>query len=296
MASSVPSPESFIESFPHPIIPKITGLPTYQTLSETKRLLAANAASVASNRGGGSNGYLGIILSPAVYATISATPFDAPAYPGPQPNIPNGSTAAATNTIIRNHTEDMREWRECINLGAALRNQLIDAIEPIYLRSQRNRHTGFAGTNARDLITYLIATYGLISPIDLKRNNDQLNEAWEPNTPFEQLIDQVEEAVDYADAGGQPYTTGQVINAAYTLVFNTGMFFEDCKYWRQKADADKTWENFKIHFNEAHQQQRIQQATMQTAGYHKANQAMQHFPYEETATALANLATATAAD
>ena len=75
MTSTVQTPESFIESFPHPSLPKIIGLPTYTALSECKKALAANAASVASNRGGGANGYLGIILSPAVYATITPTPF-----------------------------------------------------------------------------------------------------------------------------------------------------------------------------------------------------------------------------
>ena len=139
-------------------------------------------------------------------------------------------------------------------------------------------------------------TYGLITPVDLKRNNDQLNEQWDPNTPFEHLIDQIEEAVEYADAGNQAYTNDQILNAAYTIVFNTGMFFEDCKAWRQLPVAGKTWDNFKAHFNEAHQQQHIQQATMQHSGYHKANMAHHAFSYEETATALANLATATAAD
>ena len=297
MTSTVSSPESFIESFPHPILPKIIGLPTYTALADIKKSLAANAASVASNRGGGTNGYLGIILSPAVYATVSPTPFALPIYPGAQPIIPPGTTAANTSAIIRQHTEELREWREYINISAALRNQLIEAIDPIYLRSQRNRHTGYAGVSIRDLLQYLITTYGLITPLDLKKNNDQLNEQWDPNTPFEHLIDQIEEAVDYADAGNQPYTQDQVLNAAYTIIFNTGMFFEDCKAWRLLPANDKTWDNLKAHFTEAHQQQRIQQATMQGAGYHKANNIThQAFPYEETATALANLATATAAD
>ena len=75
------------------------------------------------------------------------------------------------------------------------------------------------------------------------------------------------------------------------LVFQTGLFFDDCNAWRQKPDADKTWQNFKTHFTEAYRQHRLQTTTMQASSYHTAN----HVSHTETAEALANLATATAA-
>jgi hypothetical protein len=295
--TTVPTPEALIESFPHPSLPKIIGQPTYLALSTMKKLIAANAASVPSREGGGAHGYLGMVLSAAVYATVSGTPFVNPNNPGATPIIPGGTTAAATGVLTRTHTEDLRNWKEYNNMQNALKKQVIDAIEPIYLRSLRNRHVGYANHTIRDLITYLIDTYGLITPIDLKKNNDLLNTAWDPNTPFEYLVDQVEEAVEYADDGNQPFTAQQIINAAYTIVFNTGIFFEECKHWRLLPAVDKTWDRFKEHFTDAYHQHRLQQATMQGAGYHKANfLSDQHFPYEETAAALANLATATAAD
>ena len=68
------TPEGIIESFPNPDVPKIEGLPTYESIANLRTLLSANAASVQSGRGGGTNGYLGIVLSDAVYATVSATP------------------------------------------------------------------------------------------------------------------------------------------------------------------------------------------------------------------------------
>ena len=90
------TPESLIESFPNPDVPKIEGRPTYESIANLKTLLSANAASVQSGRGGGNNGYLGIVLSDAVYTTVSATPWVNPPYPGPTPTIPQGATAAVT--------------------------------------------------------------------------------------------------------------------------------------------------------------------------------------------------------
>lgn len=114
------TPESLIESFPNPDVPKIEGRPSYETMANLRTLLSANAASVQSGRGGGNNGYLGIVLSDAVYTTVSATPWANPPYPGPTPVIPAGATAAVTGEIVRQHTENLREWKEYANMEQAL--------------------------------------------------------------------------------------------------------------------------------------------------------------------------------
>ena len=105
MTSSVPSVEDFTNAFPTQLTP-IVGEPTYTTLKTLKDQLKANAASMPTTLDGGNHGYLGLILSPATYATISPTVFIEPAYPGQHPTIPAGTNAANTSTIIRCHTED----------------------------------------------------------------------------------------------------------------------------------------------------------------------------------------------
>ena len=269
-SSSVATPEQLIASFPHPDLPPIEGQPTYEKIAAIKSLLAANAASIQTTRGGGDNGYLGILLSPAVYATINAIPWIDPPNPGATPVIPPNATSAQIGEAVRVHTENLRQWREFTNLQQALKKQLIAAVNPIYFRAIKHRHVGFANHSIREMLTHLIDQYGAITPIDLQNNMADFSKKWDPNQPFEVLIDQIEEAVDFADAGGQPYTAQQIINNAYTIVFQTGMFFDDCKTWRAKPDADKTWQNFKTHFGEAQRQLRLQTATMQSAGYHEA--------------------------
>ena len=103
MTSSVPSVEDFTNAFPTQVTP-VVGEPTYATLKTLKDQLKANAASVPTTLGGGNHGYLGLILSPATYATISQTAFIEPVYPGQHPAIPATINAANTSTIIRHHT------------------------------------------------------------------------------------------------------------------------------------------------------------------------------------------------
>jgi phage shock protein A len=73
-----------------------------------------------------------------------------------------------------------------------------------------------------------------------------------------------------------------------------------CRRWNEKLIIKKTWTQFKCHFAAAHRQHKqMQGKSPATEGYHSANAAVAHTEnqmFEETIGALANLATATAAD
>jgi hypothetical protein len=73
-----------------------------------------------------------------------------------------------------------------------------------------------------------------------------------------------------------------------------------CRRWNEKPLADKTWAQFKAHFSVARRQHKqMQGESATTAGCHSVNAAVGQTEYqmaEATIGALANLATATAAD
>ena len=226
-------------------------------------------------------------MKPADYTSVDATAWADPPFPGAEVDIPAGSTGPEISRLVQTHDAKTREWREFTNLQQALKKMIINNIEPVYLRAKRNRNVGFNNVSVRDLMTYLIEAYGKIQPNDLQKNIERMGKPWDPNSPVELLIDQIEAATEFATEGGQPITDAHKLNTAYTLVFNTGMFFDDCKEWDEKAAADKTWDNFKTHFLKAQQQQRNRQQTMQQSGYHTAN-ALLASQMTETQEALAN--------
>ena len=121
MTSSVPSVEDITNAFPTPIT-KITGEPNYESLKNLKDQLKANAASIPTTLGGGNHGYLSLILSSAAYTTIAANQFIEPVYRRQHPNVPAGTNAANTSTIVRRHTEDLHQWRKFKNVNTALKN------------------------------------------------------------------------------------------------------------------------------------------------------------------------------
>ena len=75
--------QNYIDNnFEFSTLTKIQGIPTYATLKQIKNEIKANASSVQSEQGGRLNGHLGLVLTPAEYALVSATPYVRPANPG----------------------------------------------------------------------------------------------------------------------------------------------------------------------------------------------------------------------
>ena len=299
MTSSVPSVEDITNAFPTPIT-KITGKPNYESLKNLKDQLKANATSIPTTLGGGNHGYLSLILSPTAYATITANQFIEPGYPRQHPNVPAGTNATNTSTIVRCHTEDLRQWREFKNVNTALKNQLLSALDNIYIRALKDRHVGYMNQSIRTILTHLFDNYGNITSLELEDNDTKMHATWDPNSPFDCLIKRIEDDQDYANDGGQPYTAEQLLRIAYTLVFKTGLYFKDCKVWNAHPAAAHTWDNFKTHFQNAQHLLRDQMRTSKQASFHSNLAHHQPLPatqppaeYQE---ALINLASSAAAD
>jgi hypothetical protein len=294
--------DNIVNGFPHPTIVPINGVPTFETLADLNLQLNANAASVQSNLGDGQLGLLFLTVSPAEYTTLSNHAFIPPNNPGSAPNIPGGSTAAQITEFVRQHTSDTKIFNEYLATDKALKQQVIGAVNAMYLRTLRHRITGFANVTTRQMLEHLYAQYGRLSPADLQENDTRLRAQYDPNQPIESFFDQVEDAVALAAAANAPYTSAQIVSIAYNTIFSTGMFSDACRDWRRRPTADHNWVNFKLDFALAHQDLRDSQLTSKQSGYHNANAAYEDHAnaafeqQQETALALANLASATAAD
>jgi hypothetical protein len=140
----------------------------------------------------------------------------------------------------------------------ALKKQIISVFEQMYLDIFNDNMVGYANISGRDMLDHLFENYGNITAVDLE------------------------------------------INFGYAKIFATGHFMSVCRLWNEKHTIEKTWTQFKSHFAAAHRQHKqMQGESAATAGYHSANAAVTHNEdqmAEATIGALANLATATAAD
>jgi hypothetical protein len=149
------------------------------------------------------------------------------------------------------------------------------------------------------MLDHLFETYGKITAVDLEINFEHMRRAWDPQQPVESLFKQIQDCANYSEAGGVLIGHPKQINVGYEKIA-TGHFMGACRRWNEKHAIEKTWTQFKSHFAAAHRQHKqMQGESAATAGYHSTNAAVTHNDdqmSEATIGALANLATATAAD
>jgi hypothetical protein len=264
---------AIVVGFSHPTIPSIVGIPTYNALKDLQLSLNANAASVRSNLGNGLLGLLALTVSPKVHDTLADKPFVVPINPGPTATFPGALTGAQIANIRQYHDELKALFIEYYATNKALKQQIIGAVNKLYLHTLNHHITGFANVTTRHMLVHLYTTHGRLTPADVQNNNAAMKQPYNPNEPIKTLFDQIKESIDIADAAGAPYTPSQIVSILYNLIFATGMFPEACRKWRRRVTNTRTWHNFKADFAAAHQDYRDSQLTLRQSGYQSSNNA-----------------------
>jgi hypothetical protein len=176
---------------------------------------------------------------------------------------------------------------------------ILEAFDDVYLNALSDEVVGYANCTSLDLLTHLLMFYTMIAPTELTQNYERLNTPYDPNQPIETLFQQIQDARAFAVAGRQPYGATMIVNVAYTLVLNTGLYPDACRAWQSRTIAAKTWDQFNIEFATAHREFRLTNQTAQQSGFHSANMMIEQGRAEsmqETSEAIAQLATTTASD
>ena len=223
----VASIDEILKTMPHSFIPPIIGQPTYSSIHEIHQFLSSNAASIQSNLGCGTLGLIYLTLLLTVYATLSATLFVPPPNNGATETTPSTATSFANLLIRWSHNEAQEIFKEYDNTKNELKKLLIDAVDDILLRAIRAWYVGYAKITTHQMITHLYTTYANITPNELIENDARLKTAYDVNQPIERLFEKIEDAIEYANEGHNPYTPLQVVTNAFQLVFHTGMFVQN---------------------------------------------------------------------
>ena len=258
--------------FESPVLTKIHGEPTYETLQVIKNQLKANAASVTSDLGGGANGHLGLICTPVEYATVNVTPYVTPLHPGPL-IIPVGSTQHAATRLREDHHENIRLYRESLDIKMALTKQIVQAIEHKYLNGLRNRVTTTITSTPQDILAYLFSRYGIVEDDYLTEQELKVRDMqYELLDPLVTMYDSIEDLEQLGIAANNPYAPAQLITFALHILKNTRDFEDGLRAWHKRPAVQKTWPNFKTHFEDEHRiLRRVRGTTMRNTAYHQAN-------------------------
>eukprot|EP00957_Ditylum_brightwellii_P097486 7424732-Ditylum_brightwellii.AAC.2 len=135
----------------------------------------------------------------------------------------------------------------------------------------------------------------------LQTPNERMRTSYNPSIPIKHMFKQIDAGQDLATDTRNQYNKGQLIGIAYDLIFYTGVLNNVCKEWRQFLDTTKTWENFKVHFADAHTELQEMQSAAQELNYgagivNNMETETEYGIQEQTANVLQALASATGDD
>ena len=256
--------------FPHVPLTRIHGQPTNSTFRTLRKEIYANARAISSQWGGGQHGHLGLVMPNAEYQARFNAAWDLPAHPGAQPILPANPTAHQINEANRQHRALLDEHRVAEQEKNELQKMLIDAVDTTYIQELDDPDYGFAEVTIQDFLEHLEDRYGKIDHKDLENNREKLKTAWNPDKPIETLWADVNAIRQFAVAGDAEINDATTISLLLMMFDKSGLMGTACDKWRDKADANKTWANFRSHFTEENRR-RVKRTTAAQAGFHGAN-------------------------
>jgi hypothetical protein len=206
----------------------------------------------------------------ADYLARTAQAFIPPVHPGDQPILPPNPTAHQITEINRQFAADLTEHTRYLTVLETLKQQILAAVSPRYVRILSHQTFGFADVSCHDLLAHLHATYGIITNDDLESNRNKLYAAWNPDDPMEDLWIRIQEIQRYATDGLEPITDATVMRITLDVLEKTGVLPDGCNDWRKLVTPASTYAAFQEHFTKANKE-RKRQGTAKTTGFHGAH-------------------------
>ena len=208
----------FTNIFEYPSLPKIHGEPDYKQLKNLKDKLKTNATKIPSELGGGAFSHLGQLLSTTEYANISTTPYVRPIHLGVL-EIPLTSIDCVERRRRNKHKRLIDLFHETVNLENALKKQLTEAIDGLYLEELRDSMTYAILSPISFILAHLITNYGEIEPdtvTEIETNVQKLN--FTISDPFTKLWKEVKDIKQLSTSGTSSYYQTQLINIALHVI------------------------------------------------------------------------------
>ena len=186
--------------FPHPVLTKIVGEPTLESITLQQSKHNGNLASVNSNLGDGLTGLMVISMKPETFTTIHPCPFTIPSNPGLAPD-PDAIAASSSSTkiadIYKAYALQSKMYSEFIEAKRILVKLALESMAEIYYKALNHTHTGYAKVTLRQLLDHLITTYAAIDQCDLENNQEKMTARYDPNDLIETLFEQITDGVAY---------------------------------------------------------------------------------------------------
>eukprot|EP00957_Ditylum_brightwellii_P185348 14113206-Ditylum_brightwellii.AAC.1 len=112
--------------------------------------------------------------------------------------------------LRQTHQADLAPFHTCNNTYTALKNQLLTAVNDIYLAAIKQEHIGYTNCSCGDMLTHLFNTYGTITSTMLRTSAEKMRTPYNPAAPIEEMFKPIDEANNLALDANSPYQDRQL--------------------------------------------------------------------------------------
>jgi hypothetical protein len=234
--------------------------PNYASLVHLQQQLYANALSIPSTRGQGTDGHLNVVTLDARYLAITTEMRSLPANPGPDPALPvrmatreSPHTADEFAKARRVHTRNLLAFQTCATVKSLLKRQLLQTVPSTFLFETMDVELGYAQVSTLGLLEHLYLNYGIVTANELSTNMDNLSRKWDADQQLEDLWAQITRCAAFAK-DHDPITEKTILRVTINNLKKSGVFTQAIQDWRKMREADHTITNMKVSFNLANKE------------------------------------------
>ena len=150
---------------------------------------------------------------------------------------------------------------------------MVKTIDPVYIKTLRNRSTNTTQKDVPTVLDYLFTTYRTIELEILRERKLKVCEmAYDLVDLLVTIYDETKELENLGDTVVNLYLQSQTVNYGLTMIKNMNNFETGIRTWITRPAIEYMWTNFKTYFEEAHRVLRLVRGiTIQSSAYHHAN-------------------------
>ena len=137
------------------------------------------------------------------------------------------------------HDEIRRIYDNIGMMDEDIKNQSIYTVEDTYIKELKNKYTRFLIVTCRYLPENLLDQYVNITIMDLKYNNQWMNELIDTSLTIDKWFERINDCIQCVDYENTPYTVAQVIQKAHHAVLELGLYVNACKELRKISQENK---------------------------------------------------------
>jgi hypothetical protein len=200
-----------------------------------------------------------------------------------EPQLPKKPTRTFFSFLTGAAAQAQQEYRQDLiiytqyrKIVRELRTQLLNAVDKAYLEgtpmTPAERKMGLAALPPKDILTYIMTTYGTMSDTQIEQNRNCLRDVADPTQPIAHLFLRVREICDTAELAGPEHTIPDAykISLIQESLEKAGTYGHMLTTWNDKSKAKRSgpgvYDRFVKHCKEQ-EEQRLRSATARTEGF-----------------------------